>query len=51
VKIPNPKIQNPNKLQAPSSKPDALGAVRFWNLNFGAYLGFGIWDLEFTGGL
>ncbi len=54
-KIPNPKFQIPNKLQAPNSKNSRpscasmeLRRAHVWNLEFGASLELGIWDLEFA---
>jgi hypothetical protein len=42
---PNPKIQAPEKLQAPSLK---LNTLKFgiWLLKLGASLDLGAWDLE-----
>src|SRR5438309_6678258 len=42
--IPNPKRQRNPKHQVPNHAPEAPG----WRLRFGAYLGFGFWDLEFS---
>src|SRR5256886_8497972 len=41
---PNPKRQRNPKHQVPNHAPEAPG----WRLRFGAYLGFGFWDLEFS---
>src|SRR5437870_4502798 len=44
--IPNPKLQENPKHQAPK-KPPAPGArVGAWSFVVGIVLGFGIWDLE-----
>jgi len=40
-KAPNSKHQAPTKFQVPNNQ----NAYLFWNLKFGAFLGFGIWDL------
>src|SRR5947208_11035365 len=41
---PNPKRQRNPKHQVPNHAAEAPG----WRLRFGAYLGFGFWDLEFS---
>jgi hypothetical protein len=43
TRIPNPKIQIPNKFQIPTRN----GSRSVWILEFGAYLEFGIWNLIF----
>jgi hypothetical protein len=57
VKRGNPKFQIPNSKQIPSTKlqqeqrapiiGDWIYMPRVWNLELGACLGFGIWDLGF----
>jgi hypothetical protein len=53
-KTPNPKSQIPNKAQIPNldrgiaAAPQRFRHLQFsWNLGFGAWDLFGIWDLEF----
>src|SRR5258705_2689602 len=57
TEIPNPKSQIPKKLQIPISNGTALAPTNAhhiahaleldWNLMFGIFLEFGVWDLEF----
>jgi hypothetical protein len=47
MKIPKPKIQIPNKFQAPNSKAEGVRRIGSWNLKFGFCLEFGFWYLEF----
>ena len=44
MKVPNPKLQIPNKLQIPSTNEALVRNV--WNLKFGACVDLGVWDLE-----
>src|SRR6266567_7494887 len=44
TETPKTKLQTPKKSQVPSSKPRP--ALRAWNLELGASLVFGVWDLE-----
>jgi hypothetical protein len=44
MEAPNPKHQIPNKLQSPKFETNFVGS---FEIEFGAYLGFGICDLEF----
>src|ERR1051326_5885498 len=41
--IPNPKSQTNSRSQIPKCREERLCS---WSLGFGAFLGFGIWDLE-----
>ena len=43
--IPNPKSQKNPKTQVGNKRIDA--GRRFWDLEFGIFLGFGVWDLGF----
>jgi hypothetical protein len=45
----NSKIQISNKSKIPISKFQTLYLWDICILNIGAYLGFGVWDLEFLG--
>src|ERR1043166_72233 len=43
---PNSKLQAPEKLQAPNSKPQSACARRGWSLEFDAFLELVAWCLE-----
>src|SRR5438094_251907 len=44
---PNPKLQAPEKPQAPNTRKNPAGTPQDCSLGFGRFLGFGVWDLEF----
>ena len=54
VEAPSTKIQDPDKLQIPSSnntvRVQPMRAVS-WMLKFGAFLDLGVWILELSAGL
>jgi hypothetical protein len=43
-KAPNPKLQDPEKHQAPKTNP--APQAMFWSLMFGASLELGIWSFK-----
>jgi len=52
TKIPNSKFQIPNKFQCSNDQKAETTVVyeaplRYWDLNIGYCLEFGIWNLEF----